>query len=291
MGIAPSITTRTRVVLCLLALVLFPVVFQARGFAAGEDASYLADRGTGIPTSMFGSYIRRGDFLFYPFYEYYYDKKTEYAPEDFGYTGSKTYKAKSWAHEGLIYVAYGFTDWLMVEMEAAVISQRQYKSDRDISAMPDSIRESGIGDVEGQVRWRWFGETDVRPELFSYVETVGPTQKSGDVLIGTPDWEFKFGAGVIKGFGFGTLTLRASFEYLKETNKFESGEYAVEYLKKISNTVRVFLGVEGSQDEVSVIPEIQVYLRENIYLKLNCGFGITPAATDIAPEAGIMFVL
>jgi hypothetical protein len=32
--------------------------------------TYLEDRGTGIPTSMFGTYVRRGELLVYPFFEY-----------------------------------------------------------------------------------------------------------------------------------------------------------------------------------------------------------------------------
>lgn len=36
------------------------------------------------------------------------------------------------------------------------------------------IAESGVGDVEGQLRWRWERETDAAPETFSYVESVSP---------------------------------------------------------------------------------------------------------------------
>ena len=36
-----------------------------------------------------------------------------------------------------------------------------------------------------------------------------------------------------------------------------SGEYAVEYLKRISRAFRVYLGIEGNQDEVEFITEVQ----------------------------------
>ena len=115
----------------------------------------------------------------------------EYKPSEMSYNEDKEYRGKYTGHEGLLYLAYGFTDWLMVELEAAMIKVKLKKSDKDTSNMPDKIEESGLGDVEGQIRWKWFKETEFRPELFSFFETVGPTQKDEDVLIGTPDWEFK----------------------------------------------------------------------------------------------------
>lgn len=250
---------------------------------------YLQDRGTGIPTSMFGTYIRKGEFLFYPFYEFYYDKDAEYKPSELGYNGDDDYRGKLIGHEALIYAAYGFTDWLMVEMEAAVTKVRQEKSGNDTSDMPEKIEESGLGDVEGQIRWRWYKEQEYMPEFFSYFETVIPTQKDDDVLIGTPDWEFALGVGAIKGFNWGTIMLRTAVAHEREENKTEFGEYAFEYLKKLSDLFRIVLAVEGEQDEVALITELQVHFTENIFLKLNNGWGLTSKATDIAPEVGIMF--
>ena len=52
----------------------------------------------------------------------------------------------------------------------------------------------------------------------------------------------------------------------------------------------MFASIEGSQlDEVGLITEAQVHLSPRVYLKLGSGFGLTPNATDIAPEVGIMF--
>lgn len=50
--------------------------------------------------------------------------------------------------------------------------------------MPSNVRESGLGDVEGQIRYRFQRETATRAELFSYFETVFPLQENKD-LIGT----------------------------------------------------------------------------------------------------------
>jgi len=270
----------------LLTTFLFFLLPQV--ISAEELPDYLQDRGRGIPTSMFGTYIEKGDLLFYPFYEFYYDTNAEYSPDEFGYDEKKDYAGKSVGHEALIYLGYGITEWLSIEMEAAIIKDRFEKADNDTSNMPDKIEESGLGDVEGQVRWRWFEEKDIRPEFFSFVEVVTPTQKDDNVLIGTSDWEIKVGAGIIKGFGFGTLLLRASYEYTMEDDAFEPGEYAFSYLKRINDTFRIFLGVEGNMDEVSAIPELQVFLTPDVYLKLNGGFGLTSKATDFAPEVGLM---
>ena len=67
------------------------------------------------------------------------------------------------------------------------------------------------------------------------------------------------------------------------------GEYALEYLKRVSPRLRLFAAVEGSEDEVELITEAQVFLRPNIFLKLNNAFGATSKATGWAPEVGVMF--
>ena len=60
----------------------------------------------------------------------------------------------------------------------ATISATLDKSPLDTSALPSTVKESGLGDVEAQLRWRWSKETDTRPEFFSYFETVFPLQRS-----------------------------------------------------------------------------------------------------------------
>jgi hypothetical protein len=249
---------------------------------------YLSDRGTGLSTSMFGTYVREGELLVYPFFEFYLDNDIEYKPAELGYGLDQDFRGKYRAYEGLIFIGYGLADWLALELEAAVISATLEKSASDPSATPDKIKESGLGDVEGQLRLRWMRENERRPELFSYFEAVAPVQKD-KVLIGTPDWEFKAGIGVIKGFSFGTMTIRAAGEYSMEESQADFGEYAVEYLKRLSPAWRIYLGVEGTQDEVELITEAQWHITDSIFLKLNNAFGITSKATDWSPEIGVMF--
>jgi len=273
--------------LALLAIGASSAPATAR--AAGEELpSYLSDRGTGQPTSMFGTYIRKGELLVYPFFEYYLDNNAEYKPAELGYELDQDFRGKFRASEGLIFLGYGLTDWLAMEFEAAIISASLEKAADDPSATPARIEESGTGDVEGQIRLRWARETASRPEFFSYFEAVSPQQKS-KVLIGTPEWEFKLGSGAVRGFAWGTMTLRAAVEYSKEESKLESGEYAIEYLKRLSPAWRVYVGVEGAEDEVELIGEAQWHVTDAIFLKFNNAFGVTSKAADWAPEIGCVF--
>ena len=59
-----------------------------------------------------------------------------------------------------------------------------------MSPLPATLDESGLSDVEGQVRWRWNFESAKSPEFFNYFEYVFPTGEKNS-LIGTSDWEFK----------------------------------------------------------------------------------------------------
>jgi hypothetical protein len=247
---------------------------------------WIRDRGTGQPVSMFGSYIRKGELLIMPFFEYYLDDDAEYKPEELGFGLDEDFRGKYRASEGLLFMGYGFTDWFAVEAEVAVITAKLEKAPNDPSSMPAELEQSGLGDVEGQMRFRFKKETASAPEWFGYFEVVAPVQKE-KLLIGTTDWEFKPGMGVSKGFNFGTLTARAAAEYSDGSG--DLGEYALEYLRRLSPKWRIFAGLEGSQDELSAITEVQYFFTDRIYFKFNNGFALTSKATDWAPEYGVMF--
>ena len=272
-----------------LPLIITVVVLQpTRSLAQKEVHTYSRDRGTGIPTSQFGTYVHKGELLIYPFYEYYYDKDFEYEPGDFGFGSSEELRGRYRAHEGLIFIGYGISDRLAIEFEAGVISAELDKSSNDLSALPAKLKESGLSDVEGQIRWRWNYESATTPEIFTYLEYVLPTGEKNS-LIGTSVWEFKLGTGLVKGYRWGTMTFRLAFDYDTGEKNIAPGEYAIEYLKRISNHFRIFVMVEGSEDEVAIVPEIQWHISRNVFLKAGTGFGVTSKATDFAPEVGIMF--
>ncbi len=285
---------RLRIVLGVLPLIWAAAMFQPTNSFSQELEEdlpvYLRDRGTGMPMSQFGTYIHKGQLLIYPFYEYYYDKNLEYEPGDFGYGSIQEFRGNYEAYEGIMFLGYGISDRLAIEMEAAIISAIFNKSAEDMTELPTELKESGLGDVEGQIRWRWNYENEGTPEFFNYFETVFPTGEEYS-LIGTSVWEFKLGFGMVKGFRWGTMTVRAAADYDTGEKRIASGEYALEYLKRLSDNFRFFTMIEGSEDEIELIPEIQWHISSNVFLKANTGFGITSKATDFAPEVGIMFGL
>lgn len=72
-----------RHVLALALVTICTAMEPAR--AADEDlAGYLADRGPGMPTSLFGTYVEKGQWLVYPFYEYTKSSAFEYKPSELG---------------------------------------------------------------------------------------------------------------------------------------------------------------------------------------------------------------
>jgi hypothetical protein len=260
----------------------------AASTAAQPPALTPLHRDPGIPVSMFGISIDAGELLIYPFFEYYRDADAEYAPNEFGAGPDIDYRGRYRASEGLLFVGYGISDRLAVELEAAVISARLEKSPDDTSAMPAVVEESGLGDVEGQLRWLWNRRAPGESQLFSFFETVFPLQKNRQ-LIGTRHWEFKFGTGIVREFPWGAMTVRAAIEYDGEENKAGPGEYAVEFLRRLNRSLRVYGGIEGSEDEVEGIAELQIALAPSVVLKLNNAFGLTSKATDWAPEIGVLF--
>jgi hypothetical protein len=267
---------------------LVSIVWVAAPVNAQPPEDRLRDRGDGVPLSMFGTYLRGGQLMVYPFFEYYRDGDYEYEAAELGFGSDITeLRSRYRAKEGLIMFGYGLSENVALEVEAAVISATLTKSPLDTSTLPSTFKQSGLGDVEAQLRWRYNRESSSRPEVFSYFETTFPFQKT-KLLIGTPEWEFKFGTGVIRGFSFGTITARAAVANVGGT--FEPGEYAVEYLRRLSPRFRVFAAIEGSEDEVEAIGEAQIFLRPNVVLKINNAFGITPKATGWAPEIGVAFI-
>ena len=251
--------------------------------------SYLHDRGAGVSTSMFGTYIRKGEVLVYPFYEYTKNQDQEYKPSELGFAGDHDYRAEGTEHETLIFLSYGISENVAVEVESALYtSATQKKAADDTSAAPLRLRESGFGDTQAELRWRWWKENEHRPEFWSYFEVVFPFQRDR-VLIGTQDWEVIQGFALTRGFRWGTVTGRVSASYTAEDQSIIFGEYAVEYLKRFAPRWRGLVAVEGEEDEVAGIVELQWAIRPTALLKLNNGFGLTSKAPDLAPEVGIVF--
>ena len=274
--------------LAAACMALGAVAASGQSAPTAEEGPRRDDRDGGLPLSMLGSYIQPKQLIVYPFFEWYRNNDQEYKPSELGFTDERDFRGRYRASEGLIYAAYGFSENVAAEVEAAMITAWQERGTGDPAAFPSRLKQSGVGDVEGQVRWRWNRETAARPEYFSYAEAVAPIQTK-KLLIGTPDWEFKFGVGRIRSYSFGTITIRGALGYTAGATA-EIGEYAVEYLRRISKRLRIVTALEGTQDEIGVIGEAQIFLSPRAYLKLNNAFGVSSKAPEFAPEIGLMLV-
>lgn len=81
---------------------LVPIRFEESFRVGGVSLVHLQDRGAGVATSMFGTYIRQGELIVYPFFEGYVDDNLEYKPEEFGYPGDVDFRGRYRASEGLL---------------------------------------------------------------------------------------------------------------------------------------------------------------------------------------------
>ncbi len=267
--------------------------------------AYLGDRGTGVTTSLFGTYVRKGEWIIYPFYEYEKFSVSEYTASELGFTplpGDKDsdgqeidHKGKEEVQEALLFFAYGITEDIAVEFETALYETKTLTMDPNdktsgfkgnVPGRLDQFKESGFGATQAELRWRFSRETETTWEKFVAFEVEFPLQKSKK-LIGAQDWEIVTAFGWVKGFPWGTITPRFSIEY--DGEEIGVCECALEYLKRVSDSWRVVTTLEGDLDEISLIGELQYFISPHAFLKLNTGIGLTETAPDVAPEVGVAF--
>ncbi len=253
--------------------------------------SYLRDRGSGIPTSLFGTFVGRGQFLVFPFYAYIRDHNREYQPAKLGFGLDQDFRGSFRSTAEVLFLGYGVTDWLTLELEAARISASLDKSPADPSAMPSRIHESGIGDFEAHVRLRFLSEGPRRPGFFGFLEMTPATHRR-KALIAEPNWDVKPGLGLVRGFGWGTLQFRIAAEWNREAKGPDLGEVTIEYLKRLSPSFRLNLALEGGEsgtnDEWTVVLGGYYRLTNALSLKLDSALGIMSKATDLEAQFGLM---
>ncbi len=258
----------------------------------GALPTWLRDRGNGVVTSIFGTYVRSGQLLVYPFFEYTRDGDREYQPAEFDLGPNIDFLGRYRSTQKQLFVGYGLSDRLAVMVEAAVIEATFDKSPDDTYTTPARIEESGLADLEGELRWRIRAEDARRPEIFGYLEVTAPSQK-GKRIIGDPVWDFRPGLGLIRGYEWGTLLVRTDLEYNREASIIDIGELAIEYLRRLSPAWRLYLAVEGGEggapDEWDLVTGLQWQVSRGLSLRLNNALGITAKATDWAPQFGLAF--
>jgi hypothetical protein len=263
---------------------------QAAGAQESGLPDYLADRGDAIRTSLLATYIRPREFIFYPFYEYTRTTNWEYKASDLNRVGDVDYLGKKVDHEYLVFLAYAWNDSWAIEFESALHASVEFtKAPNDpVAAVPRKLKESGLGDTEAQLRWRYAKETETRPEITIMFQTEFPLQKK-KVLLGTQDWGFGTGFVLTKGYPSGTYSFRGQLNYDREDRETAFGEFGLDYLKKLSQKWNVALSLEGEGSEASVIGEVQYNFNKSAMLKLNCGLGLTHKDRQVAPEIGVLF--
>lgn len=279
----------------LQAWMTFSIILLASSPALTEEngalPAYLRDRGAGVASSMFGTYISKGDLIVYPYWEYYLDSNREYKPQELGYGVNEDFRGRYRESEYLFFVAYGLTDFLAVQTELAAAEASLRKSPADPSGLPSAIDESGLTSFETQLRWRWGHETERRPEFWGYLDVVYPINRR-KLIIGSDGWDMEWGAGLTRGFKWGTVTARASVLYESASSThFDLGEYGIEYLKRLSPSWRLFGAVQGAGNEVSLITEAQWHITPQVFIRFSQEIGLTSRATDWEPQLGILFTL
>ena len=268
---------------CVLVCVASPTMLWAQG-----------DRGNGIRTSMVETYVEPHQLLVYPFGAYTWDHNFEYQPSIFGIPRDQDFRGQFRSTEAALFLAYGVTDWLALELEGSLISADFDKAPADTFGTPATLHESGLSDVGGALRLRLARERGSRPEFFGSVEVV-PAQHEQLVLIGEPQWDVKGEVGAVRQYRWGTMTFRTTIEYNHGDQAWELGETSLEYLRRLSPKWRVLLGVEGGEggapDDYGLIAAAHWRIARGLDLKIFNAVGLMSKATDWETQVGLLWTL
>jgi hypothetical protein len=282
----------------LAVLVLIAVSIAIPGRAMAQLAplpQHLRDRGPGLPTSLFATYVERGQWVLFPYAAYTHDGNMEYQPSALGYGSlNEDFRGEYWSTQAQFFLAYGVTDWLALEVETSRIHARFDKSPSDTTAVPARIDETGLADFEAQVRVRVAREHGARPELFASLEII-PAQQQGKTLIIETPTDVRAGIGVIRGYRWGTLTFRTTVEFNHDDQSWELGETSLEYLKQLSSAARLLVAIEGGEggapDDYGLVTGLRWRLGPGVFLKFDNAIGLQSKATDLESQLGLLFEL
>jgi hypothetical protein len=164
----------------------------------------------------------------------------------FGFPSDEDFRGPYKSTEAALFLAYGVTDWLAVELEGSLITADFEKSPADTFGTPATIRESGLAAVAGSLRLRFVRERGSRPEFFGSVEVL-PPQHGDKVLIGDAEWDVKGEIGAVRQYRWGTMTFRTTIEYNRGDTHWDLGETSLEYPRRLSPNWRVLVGIEGGE--------------------------------------------
>lgn len=248
----------------------------------------------GMATSENGVTVGPGELLVLATFEAVFDHNHEYQPAEFGYGSPEDFEGRQRELTGLLFFALGVTPWLELELQGAYTDATLEKGPEDPTGMPARLAESGLADLEGELRLRALEEGPTWPEIFVFFNVIAPSQ--GDTsLIGDSEWDLKVGLGFVKAYVFGTFTFRTVFEWNREDLIIDLGESAIEYFRDVNPAWRLYAGIEGGEggapDEWSLNLFAQWALSNAFSLRFGTAVGITPKAADIEPNVGLLFTL
>ena len=278
---------------------IFAAILAAPSALAGPGAPdeqslplHLIDRGTGVPITTIGTYVRDDEWLVMPFIGYASDSNFQYDPNEFGFPSLTEYEGKYSASEGGLLIAYGLSDRIALELRIAGTDVSLDKAAADLSGMPATRKESGLGVIKLGLDWRWLTESGQRPEIFSYVVT-SIAHDQDKPLAGTPESVTQLGIGAIRGFSWGTVTLRTGALYEpSSTSTIDWGNLSLEYLKRLSSSFTLAGSVALNEgDEGTLTTELQWRVNPTTVIKFNNGLGFTSPGLDWAPQIGVLLSL
>jgi hypothetical protein len=266
-----------------LLVVLLPTAVAGQG-----------DRGAGIRTSMVETYVEPGQLLMYPFAAYSWDHNFEYQPTVFGFPSEQDFRGQLRTTEAAVFIAYGVTDWLALEVEGSQLTTTFDKAPADTFGTPARISESGFSDISGQVRLRLSHERARRPEFFASVEVLPPMHRNQS-LIGDAQWDVKGEIGAAKAYRWGTMTFRTTIEYNRGDTHWDLGETSLEYLRQVSRRGRVLVAIEGGEggapDDWVLVTAGGWHVARGLDLKIATGLGLFSKSTDWESQLGLLFSL
>ena len=105
------------------------------------------------------------------------------------------------------------------------------------------------------------------------------------------EWNLMPGLGVARGLGWGTVTFQTTVEYTRDDHALNLGETAIEYLRRLSPSSRLYSDIEGGEgggpDEWVWTAGLQYRIEDGVVLNLDNGAGLMSKANDWALRIGV----
>jgi len=250
-----------------------------------------------VPTSLSDVYVTRHELDVVPFFAYLDNRGFQYSPDELGVPGGETYEAKLRIEQGVLFLAYGVSDSVSVGLTVAGGGATFHKASNDPTAVPATIDESGLTEIQPEVTWRFVTETAKRPELFAFM-TVGLPHSRGKYLVGSDGWLVKPGLGVSRRLSWATLVARFGFEYdSSSASPLDFGAWIVEAQRRLSPEWWASAGFEGvtggpyNLDEVYLAGEVLWEPKPDLGIRFRPRLGLTKYTRGWGFEIGVVFRL